>query len=164
MLDLYSGFFPTDLNKTTCYKHVANMLMVSPTNSTKDKHNNKKKRHRFGTNVIVEQNVHQRVKNYTDNEGLEIQEYVSDRLQMILDKIEFNKKYFGPQFKIHTTLPDAVIVYDISKDKTFSVMIKHNKLFCKECESSTCTHVFFALATPDIGPLHKKLSYSKASF
>jgi hypothetical protein len=128
------------------------MLMVSPIDRNKDKHSIKKKRHRFGTNVIVEQNIHQRVKNYTDDQGLEIQEFVSDRLHMLLEKIEFNKKYFGPQFKIHTTLPDAVIVFDISKDKTFAIIVKHGKLYCKECESSTCTHVFFALATPDIGP------------
>jgi hypothetical protein len=120
-----------------------------------------RKRRRIGPSVAIRDDVHQKVKDYVESNGLKIQDFVADRLEMTLEKINFNRKYFGPQFKIQTTLPDAVVVLDQSLNKTYNIVINDkNRLFCKEDSSLTCVHVFFALACPDVGPLHKQITPS----
>jgi hypothetical protein len=87
--------------------------MVSPLDGPKGKA--KKKRQRFGINVIVEQNIHQQVKNYTDNQSLEIQEFVSDRLYMLLEKIEFNKKYLPFPLKAKIRSQSSLTLFILQK-------------------------------------------------
>ena len=138
-------------------------MMVEPFNDHNKRKppNGIKKRSRYGIGVNIKGHVHDRVKSYTDKHGLMIQEYVSDRLDAIMNKIEFNKKYFGIHLRIEATLPDAVVVFDGTKDKSFAVTIKANKLYCKDCDSTACSHVIFALANPDVGVLHTKLVSTK---
>ena len=148
----------------------SSQMMVEPHNVNNTKNTLKrgigsgnliKKRSRSTTSVNLKKCVHERVKNYTDKHGLMLQEFVSERLDKLLDKIEFNKKYFGNHLRIEATLPDAVVVFDGTKDKSFAVTIKANKLYCKDCDSTACSHVIFALANPDVGVLHTKLVSTK---
>ena len=120
-----------------------------------------RKRRRIGPNVAIKEEVYQKVKDYVESNNLKIQDFVADRLEMVLEKINFNRKYFGPQYKIQTTLPDAVVVLDQSQEKTYNIVINDkNRLFCKEDNSTNCIHVFFALASPDCGPLHRQIKPS----
>ncbi len=115
--------------------------------------------------VEIERSVHAKIKELADSKNVKLKDFATDRLNMMAEKIEFNKKYFGPQFSItKTDLTDMVLVHDAKKDQTYIITLENNKLHCSVCKSSSCVHVFFTLATPDSGLLQKKLSFNKSNF
>jgi len=133
---------------------------MSNNGEERDNNNVPHERIRDATNVLVERAVHERIKEYAEQNGLEIKQFATNRLNMMLDKIEFNKRYFGSQYSIKPTdVTDMVLVHDAKKDQTYSITLENNKLHCGVCKSSNCIHVFYALSTPDCGVLHSKLPF-----
>ncbi len=88
---------------------------------------------------------------------------VSNIVNDYLDKLEFNKKYFGDHLSIVPADSDSMIIVADEhrgregKDKNCMITIEQYRLYCTTHKSNKCEHIDFALATPYVAKLGKHI-------
>ena len=92
--------------------------------------------------------------------------YINDLLCQMVDKEEFNKKYF-PFLQLIGVKGNTVFIKDNRpdvklNDTLIELYLEREKLFCKKHKHFDCEHVRFALAVREIGRIHNFLKISKA--
>ena len=79
--------------------------------------------------------------------------FVNELLHEILEKDEFLRHY-APFLSEEGCTRDTLYIKDSKENKVTEIHFNEEKLRCSLCQSSTCFHVQFAMATPRVAKLN----------
>ncbi|MBA3750441.1 MAG: hypothetical protein H0X03_06030 [Nitrosopumilus sp.] len=79
--------------------------------------------------------------------------FVNELLHEILEKDEF-LKYYAPFLSEEGCSRETIYIKDFKENKTTEIYFNNNKLYCSLCESFSCFHIQFAMATPRVAKLN----------
>lgn len=79
--------------------------------------------------------------------------FVNELLHDILEKDEFLKHY-APFLSEEGCTRDTLYIKDFKENKIAEIHYNDGKLFCSLCESFSCFHIQFAMATPRVAKLN----------
>jgi hypothetical protein len=74
-------------------------------------------------------------------------------LHDILEKDEFLRHY-APFLSEEGCSRETLYIKDFKEDKTAEIHFNNNRLYCSLCESFSCFHIQFAMATPRVAKLN----------
>lgn len=81
--------------------------------------------------------------------------FVNELLHEILEKDEFLRHY-APFLSEEGCTRDTLYIKDYKENKITEIHFHDEKLHCSLCESSSCFHIQFAMATPRVAKLNIK--------
>jgi hypothetical protein len=79
--------------------------------------------------------------------------FVNELLHDILEKDEFLRHY-APFLSEEGCSRETLYIKDFKEDKTAEIHFNNNRLYCSLCESFSCFHIQFAMATPRVAKLN----------
>lgn len=82
--------------------------------------------------------------------------FVNELLHDLLEKDEFLRHY-APFLSEEGCTRDTLYVKDFKQNKTAEIHFNNDKLYCSLCESTSCFHIQFAMATPRVSKLNLKV-------
>jgi hypothetical protein len=79
--------------------------------------------------------------------------FVNELLHDILEKDEFLRHY-APFLSEEGCTRDTLYIKDFKQNKVAEIHFNEGKLYCSLCDSFSCFHIQFAMATPKVAKLN----------
>ncbi len=79
--------------------------------------------------------------------------FVNELLHDLLEKDEFLRHY-APFLSEEGCTRDTLYIKDFKENKTVEIHLHDGKLYCSLCQSFSCFHIQFAIATPRVAKLN----------
>jgi len=105
---------------------------------------------------IIDQDVYESLKREADNDsrGISFRKYANEKLEMMVEKERFMRKYMPKLAKLAF---DEGILFIKDKEDNDGIakvgLSKEGLVHCTLCKSDTCVHVMYALAMDELGRL-----------
>ncbi len=86
--------------------------------------------------------------------------FVNELLHDLLEKDEFLRHY-APFLSEEGCTRDTLYIKDFKENKTAEIYLHDNRLYCSLCQSFSCFHIQFAMATPRVAKLNIEFNNNK---